>query len=314
MNGLNYSTSPNLELVKTALDNIRDQEILKTAREGKAMATDTVIFTQDLATNAAVISTVIGGGGYFDKRLDDLGQNKSAGVKSPTPKTTLMATFNKNVPVSKNFMADQQHSAVAKSIRQQTRTWVATQDRNAFAVYSLGFTTQLTIDGIALFSNSHVNENGDTVDNLETGALADTTLNTTVVSLRNQLAQTGVKVGYEPDFLLCANVNHKNAVTVAKSVLRSGTGNNDLNYYSEYYPGMQVKYNAFLDDSSTTAYFVGASDHGVIRFEREAFSSDLTDWKTSAAAGGPDAYMYLMRAREEVDSIEYSGLVGSTGL
>src|SRR3990167_7650091 len=103
---MDYSTSPNLELVKTALDKIRAQESLAYARTGKAEATDPVVFTQDTATNAAVISTVIGGGGYFEKRLDDLGQNKSAAVKSPTPKTTLIATFNKNVPVSKNFMAD----------------------------------------------------------------------------------------------------------------------------------------------------------------------------------------------------------------
>ncbi|HEY9826354.1 MAG TPA: hypothetical protein V6D19_12975 [Stenomitos sp.] len=311
---MNYDSAPNLILVKTALDKIRDQEMLQTAREGKAIATDSIIFTQDTATNAAVVTTVIGGGGYFAKRLDDMGPNVSANVKAPAPKTTLIAQFDKNVPVSKNFMADQQHSAVAKSIRQQTRTWAATRDRNAFNVFSLGFTTQLTIDGVPLFSNSHVNENGDVVDNLETGALADSTLNTTVVSLRNQLAQTGVKVGYEPDFLLTSNLNHKNACAVAKSVLRSGTGNNDQNYFSEYYPGMIVKYNAFLDDTSTTAYFVGARDHGVIRFEREGFSSELVDWKISAATGGPDAYQYLMRAREEVDSIEYSGLVGSTGL
>jgi hypothetical protein len=310
---MDYNTSPNLELIKTALDKIRAQESLAYARVGKAESTDPIVFTQDTATNAAVITTVIGGGGYFEKRLDDLGQNKSAQVKSPTPKTTLIATFNKNVPVSKNFMADQQQSAVAKGIKQQTRTWMASRDRNAFNVYANGFGTQDTIDGVDLFSNSHENENGDAVDNLETGALADGTLNTTIVRLRNQLAQTGVKVGYEPDFLLTSNAGHKTGMEVAKSVLRSGTGNNDLNYYSELYPGMKVVYSQFLDDTSTTAYFVGAAGHGVVRFEREAFASDLTDWKIAAAGGGPDAYMYLMRAREEVDSIEYSGLVGSTG-
>jgi len=311
---MDYSTSPNLELVKTALDKIRAQESLAYARTGKAEATDPVVFTQDTANNAAVITTVIGGGGYFEKRLDDLGQNKRANVKSPTPKTTLIATFNKNVPVSKNFMADQQQSAVAKSIKQQTRTWLASRDRNAFNVYANGFGTQDTIDGVDLFSNSHVNENNDTVDNLETGAFADATLNTAIVRLRNQLAQTGVKVGYEVDFLLTPNQLHKTGMEVAKSVLRAGTGNNDLNYYSELYPGMKVVYSAFLDDTSTTAWFIGSAGHGVVRFEREAFSSEFVDWKISAAAGGPDAYSYLMRAREEVDSIEYSGLVGNTGV
>jgi len=310
MYGLNNASSPNLELVKTALDKIRDEQVLKNARTGKAEATDPVVFTQQTATNAAVVSTVQGGGGYFEKTTDDLATTKGVTIKSPTPKTTLIAQFKKDVDVSRTFMADQQHGSVAKAIRGNTQSWLASRDRNAFSVYALGFTTALTIDGVALFSNSHVNENGDTVDNLETGALTDTTLNTTIVSLRNQTNQTGVKVGYEPDFLLTSNAGHKNGMTVAKSVLRSGTGNNDLNYYSELYPGMKTVYNHFLDETSTAAYFVGSAGHGVERFTREALFSDLVDWKTQRN----DVYIYKMRAREEVDSIEYSGLVGSTGV
>jgi len=54
---------------------------------------------------------------------------------------------------------------------------------------------------------------------------------------------------------------------------------------------------------------VGSSTHGVMRFEREAFFTELVDWRYSL----DDQYVYKLRAREEVDSIEYSGLVGSTG-
>lgn len=103
-------------------------------------------------------------------------------------------------------------------------------------------------------------------------------------------------------------------MTIAKSVLRAGTGNNDLNYFSEMYPGMKVVYNHFLDTTSTTAYFIGATGHGITRFEREALSTTLVDWTVSAAANDVNAYKYLMNAREEVDSIEYSGVVGSTGV
>ena len=147
------------------------------------------------------------------------------------------------------------------------------------------------------------------MDNLESGALTDTTLNTSIVTLRNQLNQSGVKVGYEPDFLLTSNSGHKNAMTVAKSVLRSGTGNNDLNYYSELFPGMKVVYNQFLDDTSTTAYFIGAQGHGVTRFVREDLWTKLVGWETQKN----NVYIYKMGAREEVDAIEYSGTLGSTG-
>ena len=310
MHGLTYSTSPDLELVKTALDKIRDEEVLLNARRGKAEATHPVVFTQGRATNAAVISTVQGGGGYFEKSTDDVSSNKSVAIKSPAPKTTLIAQFKKDLDISKNFMADQQHSSVTKAVRGQVKSWMASRDRNAFNVYALGFTTQTTIDGVALFAATHENENGDTIDNAESGALTDTTLNASVVILRNQINQTGVKVGYEPDFLLTSNSGHKNGMTVAQSVLRSGTGNNDLNYFSELFPGMEVVYNQFLDDTSTTAYFIGARGHGVERFVREDLSTTLRDWTVA----DNDAYRYKLRAREEVDSIEYSGLVGSTGV
>jgi len=306
---MDQNTGPNLILVKTALDKLFDEATIEQAVTGKALATDAVVFTQDSADNAAVVSTVMGGGGYFDKTLNDVGLNKNATVNSPAPKTTLIAQFKKDLPISRTFMADQQLSAVSKAVKQQSLTWTASQQRNAFGVYALGFTTQTTIDNVALFSNSHVNANGDTVDNLETGALTDANLNIVINSLRTQLSQTGVVLGYEPKFLLTPSITHQTGMTVAKSVLRAGTGNNDLNYFSEMYPGMKVVYSPFLDSTSTTAYFVGSSTHGVVRFEREAFFTKLVNWDADIN----DQYRYKMRAREEVDAIEYSGLVGSNG-
>lgn len=309
MYGLNQSTGPNLILVKTALDKLIDQAQLAEAVTGRAEATDPVVFTQDTATNAAVVTSVLGGGGYFDKDLDDVSTTKEAAIKAPAPKTTLMANFKKDLPIARTFMADQQQSAVSKAVKQQAKTWVASRDRNAFGVYANGFTTQTTIDGAALFSNSHTNQNGDTVDNLETGVMGDDNLNVVVNSLRTQLSQTGVVLGYEPKFLLTSSLGHKAGMSVAKSVLRAGAGNNDLNYWSEMFPGMKVVYSPFLDATSTTAYFVGSTEHGVIRFERESFFTTLVPWETQKN----DSYIYKMRAREEVDSIEYSGLVGSNG-
>lgn len=309
MNGLNQDSGPSLILVKTALDDLLDQATIEQAVVGRAMATDALVFTQGSADNAAKITSVIGGGGYFDDTTDDVATTKEAAVTAATPKTTLMSNFKKNLPIARTFMADQQQEAVAKAVKQQGLTWIASRDRKAFGVYALGFTTQLCIDGIAVFSNSHVNQNGDTVDNLETGALTDANLNIVVNSLRTQLSQTGVVLGYEPKFLLTPSILHQTGMTVAKSVLRAGTGNNDLNYFSEMYPGMVVKYSPFLDSTSTTAYFLGSSTHGIYRYEREAFFTDLVDWRTNAN----DQYTYKMRAREAADSIEYSGLVGSNG-
>lgn len=309
MNGLNRDTGPNLILVKTALDKLRDDQLQQENVVGKATALDPVVFTQDTADKAAVVTSVIGGGGYFDKNTDDFAPKKDVAKRALTPKTTIIAEFNQNLRIARTFMADQQQSAVARSVRQATQAWTSTRDRNAMSVYALGFTTQTTIDGVALFSDTHINANGDTVDNLDTGVLADDALNVSVNRLRSQLNNEGVLIGYEPKFLLVPSLLHKTGMSVAKSVLRAGTGNNDLNYWSEMYPGMKVCYNAHLDATSTTAYFIGTSGHDVIRFEREEFFSKLVDWETDAN----DAYIYKLRAREEVDSINYTGLVASNG-
>lgn len=317
---MDYNTSPNLELVKTSLDNLRDGSLLTKDNNGKADATDPVVFSQSNADRAAVVTSILGGGGYFKKTVTGVAQDvtaKKTVLKAAfSPKTTIIAEFNQDLLISRSFMADQQHEPVAKSVRQATQAWLATRDQNAFAYYAQGFGTTLSTtigDAVALFSNTHLNANGDTVDNLETGAMSDANLNIVVVSLRGQKAQTGVIVGFEPKFILCGSTLHHDAQIVAKSVLRAGTGNNDLNYFSEMYPGAKVVWNQFIDNSGasnqTTMYFVGSNDHGVVRFEREAFNTTLVGWETHEN----DMYKYKMRAREEVDTMEYQGLVGSNG-
>lgn len=309
---MDNNSAPNLILVKTALDKLFDEATIEMNVTGRATALDPEVFTQDTATNAAVVSSVIGGGGYFQQTTDDVATTNEVNTAAATPLTSIVIQFKKNLPISRTFMADQQLSAVSKAVRQQALTWGASRDRNAMGVIGNGFIgggNSTTIDGVPLFSNSHTNENGDTVDNLETGLLSDPNLNTVVNSLRTQLSQTGVILGYEPKFLLTPTALHSSGMQIAKSVLRAGTGNNDLNYFSEMYPGMKVVFSPFLDAISTTAYFVGSSTNGVSRFEREAFFTDLVDWRYSEN----DQYKYKMRAREVVAAIEYSGWVGSNG-
>lgn len=306
INGSAVATSGNL--VTTILDRLFTGAANE-AREGKATAIDSLVFNQETATNAAVNSSVQGGGGYFQKTTNDVSMMNNATVVAANTRVTLVAQFQQELPISRTFMEDQQLGSVMKAVEDRGKAWAATRDRNAFGVYALGFTTQTTIDGATLFSDTHTTENGDTVDNKSTLSLSDDNLNTNIVALRNQPAQGGYLIGYDPDFLLVPNQLHRTGTQITKSVLRAGSGNNDLNYWSDIYPGMKVVYSAFLDQTSTTAYFVGAKNHGVKRFMREAFSSTLVPWQYQ----GNNQYLYKMLSREEVDSIYFNGLQGSTG-
>lgn len=311
----NISTGSNsniLQLVQTYLDRLFTGTAGET-RAGKVGALDPLVFTQDVATNAAVNSTVQGGGGYFQTTTTDFPTVEQTTVSAPSAKVSLVLNFLKNLPISRTFMADQQLSSVAKQVKEEAKNWSATRDRAAVAVFYNGFSTQNTIDGVNVFSNTHTNALGQTVDNLETGALNDDNLNLVITSLRTQVSQSGVTTGYNPDFLFMSAALHRTGNAVAKSVLRAGTGNNDVNYWSDLYPEMKVVYSPFFDSSNvtnaTTMYVVGAKDHGIMRFEREGFSSTLVDWQFNAN----DQYVYKMRSREVTDSIYYNGLVGSTG-
>lgn len=308
---MDQNSAPNLILVKTALDKLFDDATIEQAMVAKATALDEVLFTQTTAYNAAVVSSVLGGGGYFQTTTDDVPLVPEANPSAAAAKTSLVYEFIQNMPIARTFMADQQLDAVSKGVRQRAQAYVASRDRKAMSVYAQGFltTTFTTIDNVALFSNSHVNQNGDTVDNLETGVLTDNNLNIMVNSLRTQLNQAGVILGWEPKALLTPSILHQTGMSVAKSVLRAGTGNNDLNYFSEMYPGMKVVYSPFLDATSTTAYFLSSSTNGIMRAEREAFFTDLVDWRFSQN----DQYIYKMREREVVDAISYDGTVGSNG-
>lgn len=306
INGNAVSTSSNL--VTTILNRLFTGAANE-AKEGKATALDPVIFNQETATNAAVNSSVQGGGGYFQTTVNDMVPMPNANINAASTKVTQILEFRQELPISRTFMEDQQLRSVMKAVEDRGRAWAATRDKYAMDVYALGFTTQNTIDDTTLFSDTHTNENGDTVDNRSTLSLSDDNLNTNIVALRNQKAQGGYLMGYDPDFLLLPNQLHRTGTQICKSVLRAGTGNNDLNYWSDIYPGMRVMYSAFLDETSTTAYFVGAKNHGVKRFMREAFSSTMVPWQYQ----GNNQYLYKMLSREKVDSIYYNGLQGSTG-
>lgn len=311
MEGLNRDSSPSLSLVSSVLDEIRDQAIIQNARKGKADAIDPQVFTQRSEPGkGAVHTTVLGGGGYFGYTTStDVPARKDAAISAPAYRTTIIGEFFKNVTIPRTFMKNQQESVVSKAVAQQTKTWLASRDQKAAYAYAYGFTTNTTIDSTTMFSTTHVNQNGDTVDNYYTGALSDSNLNIVVNALRQQLTQTGVKLGYEPDFLFVPGINHETGAAITKSVLRAGGAQNDLNYWSDLYPEMKCVYSPFLDDVSTTAYFVGAMGHGIERMENEEFFTELIPWNVNP----DDLYVYKMRAQESVDTIEYSGLVGSDG-
>lgn len=311
MAGITQGTSTNA--FRTALDAVLYQEY-DYFTAGLAHATDPLLFMQKNVDKAAVITELPQGVGYFSERLEQQ-DAAEANPRIGNQKTATILGFTKSLPVTKWAMEDDQWNLIEESVADTGRKARLTQDRHALIRYADGFntTTDTTSDAVALFSNSHVALDGQTVDNLETGVLTDANLETAIVSLRGQLQQDGTLGMFEPAWLLVPNALDKEGRVITQSVLRSGTANNDLNYYSEKYPGLQVKYSPFLDTNgvtnSTTAWFIGARNHKVMRYVRTPLNTKFVPWEYSSSL---TAY-YVCEYRERVSTASFDGVVGSNG-
>jgi hypothetical protein len=99
---------------------------------------------------------------------------------------------------------------------------------------------------------------------------------------------------------------------VTKSVLKAGGSLNDMNYFSELYPGLQVKFSPFLGASyggSDSAWFLLSSDHSITRWVRQSVTTDMVDYKFQRN----NNYIYKAEYREVVGIISAEGLVGNSG-
>jgi hypothetical protein len=308
MASLSSGLNPNV--VQTALDRVVFQEFELDPGPDVARATDPIVFRQETADSAAEIMEVFKGVGLWDTRAEE------EDVPSSTPRvgdqiTFTMSNFANSVDISKNFFDDEKHSVVMSMMREFGEKARVTQDRTAYGLYRLGFTTTLTADGAALFSNTHTNLNGDTVDNLDTAALSETALNTGIINLMEQVDQAGVVRGHQANCLLVPPALYKAAVEITDSELRSGTADNDLNVYSAKY-GLFVKQSPYLgaaSGGSDTAWFLLARNHQNHRWVRQSLVTDLLDWRLQRN----NNYIYKGEYREQIGAVTYEGSFGSDG-
>lgn len=301
----------NPDVVKTYLDSVFNAEFGYEVMPGVATAEDPLVFMQESVDRQSLTIDQFQGVGYFAERAE-MGNLDQATPLVGNTKVFSVVNYAKEVDISKNFFDDDQHTTIEKMIKSMARNARLSRDKNAFEQYNLGFTTTLSNDAVALFSNSHVTLAGDTVDNLETGVLSEANLDVSIQSLELQLTQDGTLGGHAPACLLLPPALFKKGMEITKSALRQGTGNNDMNYYSELYPGLIVKRSPFLSAAqggSDTAWFLLSRDHSMFRWTRQALVTDMIDYKYQRN----NAYVYKAEYREMVGPISFEGMVGSNG-
>lgn len=307
---MSYSSKLNPSVVKTELDAVFYQEFDGTLSPNDAPATDPFVFQQENTDSAAEILEVFKGSGLWETKAEE--QDVPAGNARIDNQITFTVTeFAKSEDISKNMFDDNKHSAVNRMIADFAQSGRATRDTNAYAVYRNSFTTTLTADGSALYSDSHTNLNGDTVDNKLTAVLALSSLEDGIVKLREQLAQDGTIRGHMPSVLLVPSKLYREAIEITDSQQTPESANNAINWVSSKF-NLMVKTSAYLgaaSGGSDTAWFLLARNHSITRYVRQPVETTLVPWQNQRN----NNYIYKASFREVVGAISYDATVGSTG-
>ncbi len=227
--------------------------------------------------------------------------------------------FDRDIGISQRYQESSQfYGTVATWVEELGIRAKTSRDEQAFIrSYGNAFSTDAaTPDGAAPVSATHTALSGDTVDNLETGALTSDNLETVVQSLRVQQAQDGSLGSAHADGLLTPSVLHPTATRIAESELRPGVTDNDLNYWSKVYPGLMVGASEWLDSAyntlnsnAATSYFVVSQRHSITRVVRIPIQRGYTPPENDRKRR---AY-YRARFSERVIVGTWVGLVGSNG-
>ena len=110
------------------------------------------------------------------------------------------------------------------------QSMLETKETLAANVLNRAFATYLGGDGVPLSSAAHPILNG-TFSNLLTtsAALSQTSLEQMLIQVRNAVDNNGKRIRLQPKNLVIAPANVFQAEVLLKSVLRTGTANNDIN-------------------------------------------------------------------------------------
>ena len=192
---------------------------------------------------------------------------------------------------------------LAQSLIETKETLSANVLNRAFnAAYSGG-------DGVALISTSHPIVNGTFSNQLTTpAALSQTSLEQMLIQIRNAVDNNGKRIRLTPTQIVTGPSNVFQAETLLKSVLRSGTADNDINPVKSM--GLLSKGQANLSRiTSSTAWWIQTdAPEGLKLLMRRGLEKSMEgDFET-------DSMRYKATERYTVGWTDPRGLYGTAGV
>lgn len=301
----------------SGLDEIFDSAYEMDKQPGEVRVDDALFFRQDNTEWLQIQIAESQGPGDFTQVSEDE-EVPEATVRIGNRVAKEVFEYDRDIPIPQRYQESSQHyGTVEKWVEELGIRAMTSRDKYGFRnSYGDAFSGVTTPDGIALCSNTHTSLNGDTIDNLETGAANASNLEILVRSLRLQKAQDGDLGSYHADGLIGPTKLHPTLTEITKSQLKSGTANNNLNYWSTIYPGLWIGSSEYLDSTynalnanADTSYFCVSRRHSIVRAVRVPIQREYI---------GPEydrrrRAFYRARFSERVYAGTWGGFVGTNG-
>lgn len=207
---------------------------------------------------------------------------------------------------------DDEYSVLAQKAKWLGFSARVLQETLAAAIFTNGFSTQLTADGKALFATDHALKRGGTAKNeLTTPAdLSTTSLDLMRSDMRtNTKLESGQLVRPAKAFYLVHHpVNEGLAIRICNSSGLQGTANNDINHIRETMDLTPMPWEYLSDED---AFFLVAKDssaHGLVHLQRvkPKVNAEMTD-PTSGNR------IVTIRMRTVFDSFDWRNVAGTEG-
>lgn len=220
--------------------------------------------------------------------------------------------FGMGFAVTETAEEDDQYDELKKKAQYLVFSMRQVEDKRAADVFNNGFSTQLTADGVALFSTAHLLKRGGTAKNRPStdADLSITSLAQGFIDLATDTKIESGQLGMPPTeyLLVVPPASEFIAHRVVKSSGLPGSADNDINPVKES-RRVTVVVNPFLTDTDSWYLVpVDGGRHGLVYLERVPIKMMPPD--TDPETG---SRLYKLRARKTWESVDWRNTYGTTG-
>lgn len=214
-------------------------------------------------------------------------------------------TFAKGYQITMEAMDDDLDGAITNAAPALARAARVSIETYIWNLFNLGFSTEKTPDGVALFSASHPLVAGGTYSNLVSGDLSQANIETAINLFDGMVDDRGLPIEASPTQLIIPVELRWIAYEILKSQLRSDTANNTVNALNQLSLGVVMSKYLTGDDD----WFISSdpSQHRALVYWRQ---EPVTDHTMDFDTGNMKSKMSYRLSRGAAD---WRNIVGGQG-